>query len=424
MGDDNSKNAASKYIRVGTQYYKKIQQPLTKDTVSVLKKWDKTTIQDDHTKRVLSEIKKYDGFCTIPSHLNYKQEHSTFYNIYKTLPFSPKEGNWNHIEELMKHIFGNQYQLGLDYIQLLYTLPLQILPVLALGSFERNTAKSTFLKFLKWIFAGNMTINTNDDFRSNFNSHWTSKLIIAIDETLLDRKEDSERIKNLSTANSYKSEKKGIDKEEVEFFGKIIMNTNHPDRFVYIDPEEIRYWVISVPSLGDKYDPNFDTYLKDEIPAFLHYLSKRQLTTENRHRMWFTPEQIHTEALDKLKQYNKTTIEKELNEGIKLVLLEFEINQISFTNKDLMLLLKERGIYKVRANEVSTILKDKWGLTDKNTSYLKYSWGESITGDVALSSNKAKGRVFTFSRKFFNLDVIQVPLEIDPIQEIVDSLFQ
>ena len=44
--------------------------------------------------------------------------------------------------------------------------------------------------------------------------------MICVDEELLNRREDSERIKNLSTARSYKAEAKGRDRREVEFFGK------------------------------------------------------------------------------------------------------------------------------------------------------------------------------------------------------------
>lgn len=49
-----------------------------------------------------------------------------------------------------------------------------------------------------------MTFNTNEDFRSQFNSDWTGKLLIMVDEVLLNRREGSERLKNLSTTLSYK----------------------------------------------------------------------------------------------------------------------------------------------------------------------------------------------------------------------------
>lgn len=78
------------------------------------------------------------------------------------------------------------------------------MPILLLVSEERDTGKSTFLNFLKAAFQNNVTFNTNEDFRSQFNSDWTGKLLIMVDEVLLNRREDSERLKNLSTTLSYK----------------------------------------------------------------------------------------------------------------------------------------------------------------------------------------------------------------------------
>ena len=87
----------------------------------------------------------------------------------------------------------------MDYMQLLYLQPTQKLPIVLLVSEERNTGKSTFLNFLKAVFENNVTFNTNEDFRSQFNSDWAGKLLIVVDEVLLNRREDSERLKNLST---------------------------------------------------------------------------------------------------------------------------------------------------------------------------------------------------------------------------------
>ena len=92
----------------------------------------------------------------------------------------------------------------------MYKNSIQILPVLYLVSKERETGKTTFLNWLKSIYEHNMTYNKNEDFRSQFNSDWASKLIIAVDEVLLDKLEDSERIKNLSKARTFKTEAKDI----------------------------------------------------------------------------------------------------------------------------------------------------------------------------------------------------------------------
>ena len=106
-------------------------------------------------------------------------------------------------------------------------IPIEKLPILLLVSEERNTGKSTFLNFLKALFGGNVTFNTNEDFRSQFNSDWAGKLLILVDEVLLDRREDSERLKNLSTTLSYKVEAKGKDRDEISFFAKFVLCSNN-----------------------------------------------------------------------------------------------------------------------------------------------------------------------------------------------------
>lgn len=92
----------------------------------------------------------------------------------------PTEGEFPHFESLVRHIFGEQYDLGIDYLQLLYLNPVQKLPILLLVSEERNTGKTTFLNFLKAIFQENATFNTNEDFRSQFNADWAGKLLIVV----------------------------------------------------------------------------------------------------------------------------------------------------------------------------------------------------------------------------------------------------
>ena len=67
--------------------------------------------------------------------------------------------------------------------------------------------------------------------------------MICVDEVLLNRREDSERIKNLSTARSYKAEAKGRDRREVEFFGKFVLCSNNERNPVLIEAAETRYWV-------------------------------------------------------------------------------------------------------------------------------------------------------------------------------------
>ena len=302
------------YIRVGTTIYKVVQQPLVDGTTITRRiQWSFGTIRQDYGKNNIPPITKYNGFCTVPSHINYQKEVAGFYNLYEPITHIPVEGDFKHIRSLVEHIFGEQYELGMDYLQLLYLKPTQKLPILLLVSEERNTGKSTFLNFLKALFQDNVTFNTNEDFRSQFNADWAGKLMIVVDEVLLNRREDSERLKNLSTAHSYKMESKGKDRYEVQFFAKFVLCSNNENFPVYIEPEETRYWVRKVRRL-EKDDTSFLQKLKNEIPAFLHYLLHRDLTTKEESRMWFSPSLIRTEALEKIIRCNRSRIELDMAE--------------------------------------------------------------------------------------------------------------
>lgn len=74
------------YIRVGTSLYKLAHQPLANGT-TVLRRipWSFGTIRQDYGKSHTPPIKKYDGFCTVPSHTDYHKEIDGFYNLYEPI---------------------------------------------------------------------------------------------------------------------------------------------------------------------------------------------------------------------------------------------------------------------------------------------------------------------------------------------------
>ena len=391
------------YIRVGTEYFKEVLCPLMSgDNIKSLIKWNKATIIDDFGKDSLKGIKKYETFCTFPSHINYQREINNFYNKYEPLSYCVSEkGDWENIKLFLQHLFGKQYELGLDYLTILWKHPSQILPILCLVSVERNTGKSTFLKLLKLIFEGNMTINKNEDFRSRFNSDWAGKLIVAVDEVLLDKKEDSERIKNLSTSNHYKLEGKGVDKVEIEFFGKFILCSNNEENFIKIDDLEIRYWVIKVNPFA-KENPDLLEQMRKEIASFAYHLTHRKIETQRTTRMWFTKEQIYTKALDVLVRGNRTSIEKEIEEFLIDQFCTLELAELYYTTKDLHEQLNLANI-RVGKNYVSKIITENFKLEPKNSSYNFYSLDLSTmnSGKWSVYTESRKGRFYTFKRDEF-----------------------
>ena len=145
-------------MRVGTTLYKVVNQPCANGGYEKKRVvWNNSTLRQDYGKNYLATVPKYDGFCTVPNHLNYQKEIEGFLNLYEPIDHKPQQGDFSHIQSLMRHIFGEQYELGMDYMQLLYLQPTQKLPIVLLVSEERNTGKSTFLNFLKAVFENNVT---------------------------------------------------------------------------------------------------------------------------------------------------------------------------------------------------------------------------------------------------------------------------
>jgi len=385
------KSIEDRYIRVGTSLFKRVKKPMMsgKDEEMMIS-WNLDTIKQDYPnwRDVVKNMERYNGFCTIPEHLEYQRNYQGFYNLYEPISLSPLPGDCLNILSFVKHIFGDQYEIGLDYLQLLFTKPSQRLPVLCLVSSEGNTGKTTFLNLLKAIYGNNMTFNTNSDFRSNFNSDWVSKLIIAIDEVLLDRKEDSEKIKNLSTAKSYKAEAKGKDRFEVEFFGKIILCSNNEDNFMVIGVQETRYWVRKVPTL-EKLDPDFLYKLEDELPHFLHFLIQRKLATSKSSRMWFTPEQIYTPALRRVKSYSINKVELELFETIKEIMESRELTEFCLTNTHAKKLLERSGL-TVSRSYVRKILEEVWKLKQYPNASNFTAYQYDSTGSIYEKEEKGR----------------------------------
>lgn len=398
MSTDETLRNESPFVRVGTTLYKIVNQPrLNGGYVKKRIVWNNETLRQDYGKNYLANVSKYDGFCTVPDHVNYRQVIDNFLNLYEPIGHQPKEGDFSHIQALVYHIFGEQYELGMDYLQLLYLQPVQKLPILLLVSEERNTGKSTFLNFLKAMFRNNVTFNTNEDFRSQFNSDWAGKLIIVVDEVLLNRREDSERLKNLSTTLSYKVEAKGKDRDEIAFFAKFVLCSNNERLPVIIDPGETRYWVRKIHHLEND-DTHFLQKLIEEIPAFLYFLQHRTLTTQNVSRMWFSPKQTETAALLKIIRCNKSKYEVEAAELIKEIMECMEIDSFSFCLNDLLILLNLSQV-RIDKHWLRKIVTEDWKLTPAPNGLTYTTYLFACNKERRFEPIRRVGRYYTITRK-------------------------
>jgi hypothetical protein len=341
------------YFRVGDYYYKFIQIPNQhKKLERVFVERKKGTIIDDHDKNFLRHVPKYEAFCNVPEHTNFQQVINNCFNVYSPLDFHPDEDECTAedcpvILQFLKHIFGTTRQrmelngdkfecscfdLGMDYMQLLYERPDEKLPILCLVSKENNTGKSTLGNFLRLMLGANVAIVGNQDLAGDFNAHWATKTVVVLDEAKIDKQHVVEKVKMLSTAKKVTMNSKGKNQTEIDCFIKFIMISNHEENFIYAGEEDIRFWIIKVPKIKSEL-PNIMQNFIDEMPAFLSYLSRRKMTTTKQGRMWFHPQLLKTDALKKVVSYSEPVIVKEIRQNLREMFLDFGMDRILMTRK-------------------------------------------------------------------------------------------
>ncbi len=394
--------AATDYFRCGDDYYKFISVPnkYQQNERKFIRRL-KSTITDDHGKDFSKYIAKYEAFCNVPDHVNFQQVFNNCFNVYAPFEHEPEAGECPAILEFITHIFGDHYELGLDYIQILYQKPTQILPILCLVSKQNKTGKSTFIKLLKAIFTQNATIIGNDDLGNDFNGFWATKLIVACEESFIEKKTIIEKIKALSTADKMNMNKKGRDQEEIDFFAKFILASNNEDTFIFASRDDVRYWVRQVPVFSGKERVNLLREMIDEIPAFLDFLNNRQMYTQNVSRMWFDEKLLKTEALEKLIHNSRPGLEKEIYEKLKNIFIEFGEEEILLTPTDANTFIIQK---KQEISYLAKIFRDNMGVkpyTDRDgkqvlKSYCVPYWGTDSGGEVVRMEYKMKGRPFVF----------------------------
>jgi len=283
-------------------------------------------------------------------------------NLFQPFRHEPRPGEWNTIKMMLEHIFADQYEMGLDYVQLLYQKPKQILPVLCLVSKENQTGKTTFLDFLEMLFQGNTAIISTADIEGDFNQHYVSKHIIMVDESDLHKSNTASKIKQMATQRSTFVKGKFQQERAIDYFGKLILVSNDERGFLSIKDEDIRYWVRKVPRLT-QFSADFHDQIKSEIPCFVSYISNREMQTkEKQSRAWFRTEDIETEWTKEAKLANRSDCFYALSEAINdWFNANFDKSEIIATAGEIIReLLNDNPKYSNRY--VSKTLRDEFGI--------------------------------------------------------------
>jgi len=381
------------YLRIGVNYFKKSKQTdafgVDRD---VLLRWSKQEIVDDHTKYFLKHIPRFDGFTLKPDNINYQPVIGELYNTYAPFTHKPSKGEWKWTERLLKHVFGEQYDLGIKYMQALYIYPTQALPILVLSSKTRMTGKSTFVNWINQIFGNNSTVVSPQDIESAFNGSYSSSNIVSIEETSSDKKHLVEKLKDLSTKKKLNVNKKYIDQYDVPFYAKFLITTNDTDKFLIVDSDEVRFWVREL-GIPEFHNANIEEELLKEIPAFLFYLEGLPELDRSKSRMVFTPEEIRTRQLEVVQENSRSWLYKEMIEEFSEFFSHYGgVNEIFVTPKD----IKDRWYShnsRVEINYIRKVLKNEFNLL---TSDLMKYYPFEIKSGVDGSST---GRPYCIKRE-------------------------
>lgn len=358
------------YIRVGTDYFKIIKKT---DRFNLkrteLKAWKKDEIKQDEGKDYPCNIPKYDDFTIAPNNIDYQPVVSNCYNLYKPFEHEPKEGDHCWSDTILKHIFGEQLNLGLRYLQALYLHPERMLPILVLVSKERQTGKTTFINWLNMMFGANMVNINPEDLVNSFNASYATANIIAVEETLIEKSVTVEKLKALATGKFINVNQKFISQYKVPFYGKIILASNNEDKFARIDEEEIRFFVRKVgkPTI---YNHDIENNLLSEIPAFLHYLTTLPQIDWSKDRSGFTPDELINDSLQNVKKESKSTLYKEIKEYFTDLFNNIDQDIIYATPID----IKEKWFdknHKASVSYIRSVLKEEFHMTpEPNQRYV------------------------------------------------------
>lgn len=331
-----------------------------------------------------STVKKYKGFTVCPDFINPKSEIKGWLNLFEPLTCEPKEGEFPTIEKLFKHIFEEQLELGYDRFSILLRFPKHLQPILVLASTLQSTAKSTFLNFTTNLFKGNAVIINISEFSQKFNSIYASKLCIGIDETIISEQFIKERLKQYSTAKSIQLRLMHKDYTTIPFYGKFTLCTNRPLDFAKIEDDDQRFW-LRIPSQIQDFDPFFEEKLTKEIPYFLHFLLNRTLSVpEPLSRMWFTKEQLHTDALTKVINNSRSDCAKDIEIFFEDELERQNRDSIGATATEIYKFLNNK---KHNLSNISYTLKHEMKIENINKSYYD------------LYNQYKIGRAYIFNRK-------------------------
>jgi hypothetical protein len=414
--------------------YKKGLQPMndgTQETViaeiprAQLKAQFKTNKLVDE---LISCMPLYDGVVNIPSHgSKYVEEVVTndrdgckliWKNLYNNVSWEEAEGSFETTLKIIKHIFGtgqilykgttiDEWELGLDYLQLLWSNPTQKLPILTCVSKERNTGKSTLFDYMRVLFQQNTKQVREQDFMSEFSSYMATSLLLVAEEFTLKNMPLLQKLKNMVTSPKMPYRAMHKNTTEVDSFIHVGITSNSLEDFTCLDDDEVRFWIREIPVL-QKGELDLDILKKAvaEIPAFIYFLNRRQMVTQRDSRAWFDFQIIKTDALKKVLDLSKTEIQKEIEYYLRETFSQINVPILKYSTKDIQSEIRSVKYTTIQIRDCLT-LKMKVEDSKWSNPYTVLKWDETAAS-IQTSFKKSIFYKFYFSDYFEIQEVVEL----------------
>ena len=147
-----------------------------------------------------------------------------------------------------------------------------------------------------------------------------------------------------------------------------------------------------------------------EIPQFLFFLNRREMHSRQKSRMWFAPDEIHTDALMRLIEQNLPKVVKEIREKVRQYFFDFDDNELHVTAKQIaeyMVNSRYDSYYIIR--ECKTFLDVENLKDDDGKRVIKtcaYKWKVyadtgGLADDFIVKTEKQIGQPLVFRRAEF-----------------------
>ena len=153
----------------------------------------------------------------------------------------------------------------------------------------------------------------------------------------------------------------------------------------------------SMRQKSKKYVCTFQTVRTLLFSTFL--LMHRPLSTQESSRMWFRPEDIHTDALDKIIASSRDRTEVDMVEVLMDIMEVKNLDEVSFCVNDLAGLMNSYND-KSEIRKIRRILKDSWKLQPASNAYCYRTFAINFNTDNHYEEVSRVGKYYTVSKTF------------------------